>query len=442
MYFEMGQCYAPCIAGRVDQGLYRQAVEEARLFLEGKTAKLRKEIEKRMRSAAARQDYELAAHYRDLRSAAESLRTQGGLARAGGGHWDLFVLYGGPDAWLLSSFTAQDGKVVDRASWRIREPACAPGELFAALLTRLYSGTRALPDGVAVATAFEGMDLVARFLAQKKGRKLPVVVPSRGAKHALIQTLTENARLEFSTRTDPTQLFEPLVKALHLAAPPAYMECFDISHSGGEAATASCVVWEMGRVDRARSRSMNIKTVVGVDDFASLAEAVERRYSRLLREGSPLPDLVVVDGGEGQVNAAHEALSKALPHPPPIVGLAKREEWLYLPGQHEPLVLPKDSPALHALMALRDEAHSLAVTRHRSRRSKARLASPLLAIPGVGAVTAKRLLKAFLTTDAVREAGVEQLTSVVGRAAARKIRAWANEDDGRRPTAREAASDE
>lgn len=425
MYFEMGQCYAPCIAGRVEPALYRQAVEEARLFLEGKTGKLRKELEKRMQTAASRQEYELAAHYRDLWNAAESLKTQGGLAHTCGGHWDLFVLYGGPEAWLLASFTVQSGKIVDRSSWRLREVACEPEELFAALLTRLYAGSRALPDGIAVPTSFEGMELLARYLSEKKGRQLPILAPIRGAKHALLQTLAENARLEFTTRTDPEQVFEPLVKALHLSAPPRHMECFDISHSGGEAATASCAVWEEGRVDRSRSRAMHIRTVQGVDDFAAIAEAVTRRYTRLLREGSPFPDLVLIDGGAGQVRAAHAALTKIVADPPPLVGLAKREEWLYLPNQSEPLVFPKDSPALHALMALRDEAHRLAVIHHRARRSRARLITPLLAIPGVGAVTAKRLLKAFLTTEAVREADEERLAQVVGLAAARKIRKWA-----------------
>lgn len=425
LYYEMGQCYAPCIAGRVDPAFYRQAVAEARLFLEGRTAKLRRELEGRMRDASARQDYELAAHYRDLWRAAESLGQQGGLARTGGGHWELFTLYGGPEAWLLASFTLQDGKVVDRRTWRVDEPSATAPELMGTLLTRLLSGARLLPEGVAVDAPFEGMALLERFLSERRGRKTPVVVPRRGPKASALASLRENARLEFSTRTDPARVFAPLVEALGLPAPPALIECFDISHSAGEATTASCVVWQSGRVERARSRALHIRTVAGVDDFASLAEAVGRRYARMVQAGDPLPDLVLIDGGLGQVNAAHEALAALLPDPPPMLGLAKREEHLFSPGRPDPLVLPADSPALHALMAIRDEAHRLAITRHRTRRAKARLESPLLTIPGVGPVTAKKLLRRFLTTDAVRAADEEALAAAVGRAAARKIRSWA-----------------
>ena len=426
LYYEMGQCWAPCVKGRVEPALYRRAVDDARLFLEGRTARLRRELEKRMRQAAGRQQFELAAHYRDLWRASESLGGKQGMARPGEGHWELFCLYGGPESWLLASFTLLDGKIVDRRSWRVEEPSHSEGELFSTLLVRLYGNTPVLPDGVAVATPFEGMDLLGRFLSERKGRRVPVVHPKRGEKARALATLADNARIEFAAKVDPARVFAPLVEALGLLAPPAHIECFDISHSHGEATTASCAVWESGRIERSRQRVYHVKTVAGVDDFASLAEAVGRRYARVLAEGEPMPDLILIDGGPGQVNAVRDALAALLPEPPALLGLAKREERLYLPGVSEPLDLPSDSPALHALMSVRDEAHRLAVSRHRVRRAKARLASPLLAIPGVGPVTAKKLLRAFLTTEAVHGASEEELSAAVGHTAARKIRAWSD----------------
>jgi len=430
LYYEMGQCWAPCIKGRVDPARYRRAIEEARLFLEGRTARLRRALETRMREAASAQEYERAAHYRDLWRASESLGGRQAVARPGEGHWELFCLYGGPESWLLASFTLLDGKIVDRRSWRVDEPALAADELFATLLTRLYGNAPVLPDGVAVGAPFDGMELLARFLSERKGRKVPLLCPRRGEKARALATLAENARLEFSSKADPVRVFAPLVEALGLSAPPGRIECFDISHSHGEATTASCAVWDGGRIERSRQRVYHVKTVAGVDDFASIAEVVGRRYAKMLEEAEPLPDLILIDGGQGQVNAARDALAALLPEVPPLLGLAKREEWLYRPGDPEPLVLPKDSPALHALMAVRDEAHRLAVSRHRARRAKARLSSPLLAVPGVGPVTAKKLLRAFLTTEAVRAATEGELAAAVGLAAARRIRAWANRPSG------------
>ncbi len=425
LYYEMGQCYAPCIRGRVAPAFYRRAVEEARLFLEGRTAQLRKELEARMTEAAGRQDYELAAHYRDLARATEALGGRQAVSRPGEGHWELFALAGGPETFVLCAFSVLEGKVVDRRSWRVAESELPRGELLGTLLTRLFGNTPVLPDGVAVEEPFEGMELLSRFLTERKGRKVPVVRPRRGEKARLLATLLENAKLEFSAKADPVRVLLPLARALGLAAPPRTIECFDVSHSAGEATTASCVVWTAGQMDRRRYRHFHVRKAGGADDFAAVAEAVGRRYARQLAEGEPLPDLLLIDGGPGQVNAARAALAPLLPDPPPLAGLAKREEWLYLPGRTEPVVLPKESPALHLLQQVRDEAHRFALARHRARRERARLASPLLAIPGVGPVTAKKLLRAFLTTGAVRAASQEQLAAAVGAAAARRIRAWA-----------------
>ena len=428
LYYEMGQCYAPCIKGRVPPDQYAAVVDEARLFLEGRTADLREELHGRMLSAAQRQDYEQAAHYRDLERAAEFLGGRQAVARPGEGHWDYFALYGGGETWVVHGFVVVDGKVVDRRRWRFDQVELAGEDLLAAMLTRLYGNVSVLPDGVVVSHEFQDLPLLERFLSERKGRKVRVRRPQRGERAALVATLMENARLEFDAHVDPATVLDPIMENLGLEGPPRRIECFDISHSHGEATVASCVVWEEGGMRKSDYRHFNIKSVEGIDDFASMAEVVGRRYMRLLEEGGELPDLVLIDGGPGQVNAAHAALVRLLPDPPPMAGLAKREEWLFRPHDPAPVMLPKESPALHLLQQIRDEAHRFAIAAHRRRRSKARIASPLLAVPGIGPITAKKLLRAFLTTAAVREATQEQLVRAVGKAAARTVMAWAKQE--------------
>jgi len=430
LYYEMGQCYAPCMKGWVSAEKYGAVVDEARLFLEGRTGELREELHNRMLAASGRQDYETAAHYRDLEKAAEFLGGRQAVARPGEGHWDFFALYGGGDAYLLHGFVVVDGKVVDRRRWRFEDVEMEAGDLLASALTRLYGNAPVLPDGVAVSRDFDDMALLERFLSERKGRKVPVVRPRRGEKASLVATLLENARLEYDTKVDPASVLKPLAEALVLPAAPRRIECFDISHSHGEATVASCVVWEAGRMLKSEYRTFNVKTVDGIDDFASMAEVVGRRYARVLEEDGEPPDLILIDGGPGQVNAAHAVIAGLLPETPPMAGLAKREELLFRPGDSSPVALPRDSPALHLLEQIRDEAHRFAITAHRRRRAKARVSSRLLAIPGVGPVTARKLLRAFMTTEAVRAADLEKLAKAVGARAAAKVFEWARTEAG------------
>ncbi len=430
LYYEMGQCYAPCIRNKVRPEDYRRVVEEARLFLEGHTEVLKAQLEERMRSAASRQEYELAAHYRDLVKATKSLGARQAVARPGQGHWDYFALYGGGGDFVLHGFVVVDGKVVDRRRWRFTEVELSPGELLCSALTRLYGNTPVVPDGVAVSLEFEDRPFLERFLTERKGRSVSVRRPQRGEKASLIATLLENARLEFDAEVDPVAVLKPLVDALGLPQPPRRIECFDISHTGGEETVASCVVWEAGRMLKSDYRRFKVKTVEGIDDFASMAEVVGRRYGRIVREEGELPDLVLIDGGQGQVNAAHAALGAILPDVPPMAGIAKREEWLFKPGDPRPVVFPRESPSLRLLEQIRDEAHRFAVTYHRKRRSRSRVQSQLMDVPGIGPVTARKLIKAFMTTEAVAAASEEALIDAVGRRAAGKVRKWVLKREG------------
>jgi excinuclease ABC subunit C len=437
LYYEMGQCFAPCMKGWVTEEQYRAAVEQARYFLEGRTQELQDELKRRMLEASSKQDFELAAYYRDLAQAARALGGHQAVSRPGEGHWDFFALYGGGESYVLHGFVVLDGKVVDRRRWRFDDVEFGAGELFAAFLSRFYGNASVIPDGVAVSAEFEDLGLVERFLSERKGKRVPLVFPRRGTKAALIATLMQNARLEFETNVDPAAVVGPLAHALGLPAPPRRIECFDVSHSHGEETVASCVVWEAGAMDKREYRTFRVRSGKGEDDFASLSEAVSRRYRKVVEESSELPDLVLIDGGLGQVNAAHASLSSILPQVPPMAGLAKREEWLFLPRDSTPVRLPKESPSLRLLMSIRDEAHRFAVAAHRRRRGKSRLSSPLLDVPGIGPVTAKKLLRAFLSTDAVRAAPLEKLERAVGKRAAAAVRAWAEARSGESERGRE-----
>jgi excinuclease ABC subunit C len=253
--------------------------------------------------------------------------------------------------------------------------------------------------------------------------------PQRGQKKALLDLVRNNAKHSFDTRfrvlkPSSRAIQEALEDALNLPAAPARIECFDVSHIQGTDKVASMVVWEDGRMKKSDYRKFIVKTVIGNDDFASMREVVARRYARLQEEKRPMPGLVLIDGGLGQLHAAAEALEAVGIADQPLASIAKREEIVYVYGQEdEPVVLDRFSPILHLIQSIRDEAHRFAVTFHRSRRNARQLTSELDAIRGVGGRTVQKLLKEFGSSELVRAASEDQLAAVVGRAAARRVRA-------------------
>jgi excinuclease ABC subunit C len=275
-------------------------------------------------------------------------------------------------------------------------------------------------------------------LSEKRRRKVEIHTPQRGQKKALLDLADTNARHSFEQRF---RVMKPSAKAIQdalqdqlgLAEPPRRIECFDISHLHGADTVASLVVWEDGRMRKSGYRKFIIRTVEGSDDFAAMREVISRRYTRLQQEKRPLPGLVLVDGGIGQLHAAAEALEALGITDQPLAAIAKREEWIYVHGQEdEPLVLDRFSPVLHLIQRVRDEAHRFAVTFHRARRDSSRLRTELLEIPGIGPKTVEKLLKHFGSVAQVRAATQEELAAVVGQAAARRLRAAPAEPAGGR----------
>lgn len=425
LLYEMGRCFAPCVKGKISAADYAGFVGEAKLFLEGRSGELKAELKRGMEESAAAREYEKAAHYRDLLKAIDFLRGRQAVARPGEGRWDFHALYGDGNSFVMHTFIVLEGKVVDRRRRTFSDVELERGELFSSILTRLYSDTAALPDGVAVSEEFEDAHLLERFLRERAGHRVRFVSPKRGEKASLMRNLLENARIEFESEVSAAVMLKPLAKAVGVKDSLRRIECFDISHTAGEATMASCVVWEGGRMVPSLYRHFSMKKAAPLDDCAAIGEAVRRRCSRLVKEGGTMPDLVLVDGGEGQVNSARAAMERVLPKALPAAGIAKREELLYLPGVREPVALPKDSPALRLVQRIRDEAHRFAVKGHRRRRSGRRFKSPLLEVPGIGPVTAKKLLRAFMTTEAVKAAPAEELEKVVGKRAAAAVLAWA-----------------
>ena len=277
---------------------------------------------------------------------------------------------------------------------------------------------------------FEDREALEEFLSEKRNRKVEIHTPQRGQKKALLGLVQMNAKHSFDARfrvlkPSSQAIQEALQDALNLPDPPRRIECFDISHIQGTDKVASMVVWEDGRMKKADYRKFIIRTVEGNDDFASMREVVTRRYGRLQEEGAPMPGLVLIDGGIGQLHAAADALDAIGIVDQPLASIAKREEIIYVLGQeNEPVVLDRFSPILHLVQSIRDEAHRFAVTFHRTRRAARQLTSELDDIQGVGAKTVVKLLKEFGSSDRVRAATEEELARVVGRAAARKVRAY------------------
>jgi excinuclease ABC subunit C len=421
LYHGMGACLGPCVGGLTTEAAYREAVEELLLFLGGRHRELLPRLERSMWEAAEREEFERAARLRDLAGIVRRLGERQNVEQPGAGDTDVFAAVVDGENATVCVLPYRGGKLVDKREVHFEGVGeVAAGELLAAFLPQFYEHNPAVPGVVELAQQIdpEERDLLAAWLRQRRGRAVRVTAPRRGAGARRVELALANARSAFDLRFRAAlhrsgHLSRRLAEALGLERPVRCIECFDISHASGKETVASCVVWRDGRMAKREYRSFVIREVVGVDDFAAMAEAVGRRYRRLRDEDRPLPDLVLIDGGPGQLNAARAAVT-ALGLDLPMAALAKREELIHLPEREEPLRLDRSDPAHLVLRQVRDEAHRFAVARHRRRRRKATLATELLSIPGIGPGRARALLTRFGSVRGVQSASEEELRSLLG----------------------------
>jgi excinuclease ABC subunit C len=430
LQYHIHRCLGPCVEGLTTGEAYAGAVRDVKLFLEGRHSDLAQELRARMETASGEMRFEQAASLRDLLATVEEIGERQKMAAAKGDDVDIFACYAEPPLVALNLFHLRHGQIVDRREffWE-DQPDFDEPQFFSALLKQLYLDQQFIPAEIHVPVEFEDCEALEELLSEKRNHRVEIRTPQRGQKKALLDLVRNNARHSFDMRfhvlkPSSRAIQGALEDALNLPAAPARIECFDVSHIQGTDKVASMVVWEDGRMKKSDYRKFIIKTVIGNDDYASMREVVARRYSRLREEKRAMPGLVLIDGGIGQLHAAAEALEAVGIVDQPLASIAKREEIVYVNGQEdEPVVLDRFSPILHLIQSIRDEAHRFAVTFHRSRRNARQLSSELDAIRGVGQKTVQKLLQGFGSSELVRAASEDQLAAVVGRAAARRVKA-------------------
>ncbi len=429
LQFHIHRCLGPCVQGLTTDETYAAAVRDVKLFLEGRHTDLAGGLRARMEQAASEMRFEEAASLRDLIVTVEEIAERQIMAAAKGDDVDIFACYAEPPLVALNLFHLRNGQIVDRREFYWEDQhEFDEAQFFSSLLKQIYLDQQFIPAEIHVPVEFEDRGALEELLSEMRNRRVEIRTPQRGQKKALLDLVQTNAKHSFDGRfrvlkPSSRAIQEALQDALNLPDAPARIECFDISHIQGTDKVASMVVWEDGKMKKADYRKFIIKTVIGNDDFASMREVVTRRYSRLQEEKLPMPGLVLIDGGLGQLHAAADALEAIGISDQPLASIAKREEIIYVYGQEdEPIVLDRFSPILHLVQSIRDEAHRFAVTFHRSRRNALQLTSELDIIPGIGKLTVRKLLKEFGSSELVRAATEDQLAAVVGRAAAKKVR--------------------
>ncbi|PAP82302.1 excinuclease ABC subunit C [Rubrivirga sp. SAORIC476] len=440
--YHIQKCAAPCV-GYETEAHYDSTIRQITALLNGKTSELEALLTGEMQRLATEKQFEEAAEVRDRLKALRTYSQKQKVVTDPEVDRDLFAiaLDREVDAGVGVLFKVREGKIIGREHKIVRGiEGAEDGEILQRIVEGYYANAAFLPNEVFLASELSDASVVEALLREKKGRKVEVRTPQRGEKVDLMNMVEANARLllgEWQLQQEqreeeriPRSVLS-LQRDLRLKNPPRRIECFDISHLGGTGTVASCVVFQDGKPRKSDYRTYKIRTVENgkPDDFQSMREVVERRYSRLLEENGPWPDLVIIDGGKGQLSSSVESLRRVDVYGKfPVVGLAKRLEEVFFPGQSDSVIIPRTSSSLRLIQRVRDEAHRFAVTAQRKQRRIKDLRSELLDIPGVGAKTAKKLLTELGSAKAVRAATEAEIAAVTGPSVAAKIRA--HYDDG------------
>ncbi len=419
LYYDMHRCLGPCVAGLTDDDAYRRGVNEARLLLQGRTSELLTRLKRQMAAHSNALEYEEAARLRDLIHEIEAITQRRKLSSLRGEDVDIYGVAVHDATAAVLVLVMRGGQVLDRRELFWEERQGMTGErLLSELLPQIYDRTTFIPKEIHLPFAIEGGDALAEWLSERKGERVYLRLPARGPKAQRLALAGRNAELahkrRFRTDGGEPAALEALRARLDLEDPPRRIEGFDISNFQGDQNVAGLVVFEQGRPRKGEYRSFNIRGLVGPDDYEAIRQAVERRYRRRLEEVGEMPDLILIDGGRGQLNAALAALTELGVEETPIVGLAKREEEIYRVDHPEPLRLPRSDAGLQLLQRVRDEAHRFARDRHRRRRKRKTLRSRLDEVAGIGPKRRRQLLRRFGSLGAILEAGRRDLQEVVG----------------------------
>ncbi len=487
LQYYIKRCLGPCVEGFTTPESYRESVRDVQLFLEGRPSELEHSLTQRMEAAAEAEQFELAARLRDQVVTVHQMQDKQRIATTDNEDADVFGYHYENEMLAVNLFHMRGGKIVDRRDlfWEDlpeslldafteavaetdeaetiprMEPSptaaapeigegvpvvqhtavselgatFSPAAFFSALLKQMYLDQSYVPRSILVPVEFPDRGLLAEILTERSGRRVEILAPQRGEKRSLVDLVCQNAKQSYDQRFRVLQpgmkaIQEALQDALMLEELPRRIECFDISHIQGAETVASMVVWEDGAMKKSDYRKFQVKTVSGVDDFASMREVIQRRYKRLQDDKKPFPSLILIDGGLGQLHAAYSALEELGITLQPLASIAKREEIIYVYGQeNEPVVLDRRSPVLHLVQKIRDESHRFAVSYHRKRREMRDRDSELLSIPGVGPRTRQRLIEHFGSVRGIRQAAPDALTAVVNAATAEKIRRYFANDE-------------
>ncbi|MEP7118249.1 MAG: excinuclease ABC subunit UvrC, partial [Acidobacteriota bacterium] len=420
--YDIKRCLAPCVAALCSPERYAQAVDDVHLLLDGRVDELADELAGRMTGAAAGERFEEAAQHRDAMRVVQALGArQQKMATAELGDRDAFGLVIDEGGAVIQVFQVRRGRVVERVTLFGQAGGVGgEAEVIEAALQQFYEEHDA-PREVFIPVAIADADVMEAWLSERSGRKVKLVVPQRGDRRRLVDLATRNAEVSARSRADTggpgRQALEDLQQALALPGLPRRIECIDISTLQGSETVASLVVCEDGRMSKGQYRKYRVSGHEPrfLNDFAAMGQVVQRRFAKLVAAGGPFPDLLVVDGGKGQLSAAYEALERVGLSNLIAIGLAKKEELVFTRDAVEPVAFPRTGPALLLLQRIRDEAHRFAVTFHRQSRTKRDMSSELDAIAGVGPRRRRALLTHFGSMAGVRRATREELVPLVGQ---------------------------
>lgn len=435
--YHIRQCLAPC-AGKVEPEHYREMVRDIRQFLEGRQEDLIKQLSSEMEKAAAELNFERAAELRDRVQALQKVVEKQKVVTGDFVDQDAVAMAREGDAACLQIFFIRSGKLLGREHYILDETAgLSDGDVMNAFIKQYYNQVEYIPGEVLVPCELEEEEVISLWLTEKKGSRVRFKIPRRGEKIRLLQLVSKNAAEQLAhhrhqrerERARTYGAMDEIQLALGLAGQPERIECFDISNTQGTESVGSMVVFESGMPKNEDYRRFKIKTVEGPNDFASMQEVIHRRFSRALKEQAGikegkvlpekakfavLPDLVIIDGGKGQLNAAREAMRELGFETIPTYGLAKENEWLFTENRPDPIILARNSEGLYLIQRVRDEAHRFAITYHRKLRGQRNLRSLLDDIPGVGPKRRKALLEHFRSMTRLRQASPDELAEVDG----------------------------